>query len=88
MCQCRRRGLEVRSPSIYPSRMSLAATTAPMPLEGYLAAERVAETKSEFHDGTILTGGGTGPHSQIAVGLTRELSVSAKRRAARSSIPT
>ena len=59
--------------------MPLASPTAPLTFEQYLAAERVAETKSEFHDGRVFAmAGGTGPHSQLAVGLTRELSIFAK----------
>jgi Uma2 family endonuclease len=54
--------------------MSLAAPIAPLSIEQYLSAERIAETKSEFHDGQILAiAGGTGPHSQIAVRLAGAL---------------
>lgn len=61
--------------------MPLAKSTAPLSLEEYLAAERVAETKHEFHGGHVFAmAGGTGPHSQIAVGLTAELRNFAKAR--------
>ena len=61
--------------------MPLAASTAPLSFEEYLAAERVAETKHEFHGGHVFAmAGGTGPHSQIAVGLKRELSMFAKAK--------
>ena len=54
--------------------MSLAAPIAPLSIEQYLAAERIAETKSEFHDGQVFAmAGGTGPHSQIAVKLAGAL---------------
>ena len=61
--------------------MSLAVSQAPLSLEQYLAAERSAETKSEFHDGKVFAmAGGTGPHSQIAVGFIRELGNIAKAK--------
>jgi Uma2 family endonuclease len=42
--------------------------------EEYLALERVAATKSEYHDGRIIAmAGGTGPHSQLAVRLAGAL---------------
>ena len=48
--------------------MSVAAQTARPSAEEYLALERVARAKSEYHDGRIVAmAGGTGPHSQLAV---------------------
>ena len=42
--------------------------------EEYLALERVARTKSEYHDGRIVAmDGGTGPHSQVAVKIAGAL---------------
>lgn len=42
--------------------------------EEYLAFERAAETKSEYHDGTIVSmPGGTAPHSLLAMKLGSEL---------------
>jgi len=61
--------------------MSLAAPTSLLTIHEYLATERAAETKSEFHDGRICgMAGGTGPHSQIAVGFTGELRTFAKAK--------
>ena len=61
--------------------MSLAAPIAPLSIEQYLAAERIAETKSEFHDGRVFAmAGGTGPHSQVAAAFTRELGNYAKAK--------
>jgi Uma2 family endonuclease len=61
--------------------MSLAASTMSLSVEQYLAAERVAETKSEFHDGQMFAmAGGTGLHSQLAAALTRELGNLAKAK--------
>ena len=54
--------------------MPLAASTAPLTFEEYLAAERLAETKSEFHGGQVFAmAGGTSPHSQVAVAFAAEL---------------
>ena len=52
-----------------------AALKTPLPTaEEYLAVERAAETKSEYHDGRILAmAGGTGPHSQVAVKIAGAL---------------
>lgn len=48
--------------------MSIAASASDFSLQGYIAAERTAEKKSEFHDGRVVAmAGGTGPHSQVAV---------------------
>jgi len=53
--------------------MSRAATPLLSP-EEYLAFEREAETKHEYHDGEIVAmAGGTGPHSLLAVNLGSEL---------------
>ena len=61
--------------------MPLAAPRSPLTFEEYLAAERVAETKSEFHDGRVFAmAGGTNVHSQIAVGLAAELRGFAKTK--------
>ena len=43
--------------------------------------ERAAESRSEYHDGRIVAmAGGTGPHSQLAAALTRELGNFAKAK--------
>ena len=48
--------------------MSIAASASGFSLQGYIAAERIAGKKSEFHDGRVVAmAGGTGPHSQVAV---------------------
>ena len=48
--------------------MSAAAQTPLPTAEEYLALERAARSKSEYHDGRIFAmAGGTGPHSQVAV---------------------
>jgi len=53
--------------------MSDAARPFVTPQE-YLALERAAELKSEYHDGRIVAmAGGTGPHSLLAVGLASAL---------------
>ncbi len=54
--------------------MSLAAPRSPLTFEEYLAAERVAETKSEFHGGEVFAmAGGTANHSKIAVKISGAL---------------
>ena len=61
--------------------MSAGAQTPLLSAEEYLALERVAQTKSEYHDGRILAmAGGTGPHSQTAAAFTRELGNFAKAK--------
>ena len=61
--------------------MSAALKTPPLSAEEYLALERVAQTKSEYHDGRILAmAGGTGPHAQIAAAFTGELHHFAKAK--------
>jgi Uma2 family endonuclease len=52
-----------------------AGIPPPLPsAEEYLARERVAETKSEYHDGRIVAmAGGTGAHSQLAVKIAGAL---------------
>jgi Uma2 family endonuclease len=48
--------------------MSIAAHRSAVSVEEYLARERVAESKSEYHAGEMVAmAGGTGPHSQLAV---------------------
>lgn len=47
--------------------------------EEYLATERKAETKSEFHDGEIFAmAGGTAPHAELAATFIRELGTRSK----------
>ena len=59
--------------------MPLAISTAPLSLEEYLAAERVAETKHEFHGGKVLArASDNSTHSQIAVRFMTELRQLAK----------
>jgi len=54
--------------------MLAAAKNPPLPLDAYLALERAAEFKSEFHDGQLVgMAGGTGPHSQLAVKIAGSL---------------
>jgi Uma2 family endonuclease len=61
--------------------MPLAASTPQLSIQEYLAVERTAETKSEFHDGRVFAmAGGTGLHSQLAAALTRELGIFAKAK--------
>ncbi len=61
--------------------MSAAAQTPHLSAEEYLAIERAAQTKSEYHDGRIVAmAGGTGPHSQVAVNFTTELRNFAKAK--------
>ena len=61
--------------------MSAAAQIPLLSAEEYLAHERLAQTKSEYHDGRILAmAGGTGPHSQVAAAFTRELGNFAKAK--------
>jgi Uma2 family endonuclease len=61
--------------------MSAAAQVPPVSIEEYLAVERAAEIKSEYHDGRIVAmAGGTGPHSQLAASFTRELGNFAKMK--------
>ena len=57
------------------SRMGLAAATRPRLSEAeYLALERAAEFRSEYHDGEVFAmAGGTPEHSLIATNLLREL---------------
>jgi Uma2 family endonuclease len=63
------------------ARMSNPAQPVQFTAEEYLARERAAETKSEFHDGRIVAmAGGTGPHSQLACGFVRELGNIAKAK--------
>jgi Uma2 family endonuclease len=53
--------------------MSGTATPLLSP-EEYLAFERAAETRHEYHDGEIVAmAGGTGPHSLLALNLGSEL---------------
>jgi Uma2 family endonuclease len=61
--------------------MSATAKVPPVSIEEYLAVERAAEVKSEYHDGRIVAmAGGTGPHSQLAASFTRELGNFAKTK--------
>ena len=61
--------------------MSAASQSCLYSAEEYLSLERLAQTKSEYHDGRILAmTGGTGAHSQIAVHLATELGNSAKTK--------
>ena len=54
--------------------MLVAAKIPPVSIEQYLAIERSAENKSEYHDGRIVAmAGGTGPHSQLAVRIAGAL---------------
>ena len=54
--------------------MLSAASSSRVSAEDYLARERAAESKSEFHDGMIVSrAGGTGPHSQLAVRIAGAL---------------
>ena len=54
--------------------MSAALQSSRYSAEEYLAIERLAQTKSEYHDGRILAmAGGTGPHSQVAVKIAGAL---------------
>ncbi|MEO6750565.1 MAG: Uma2 family endonuclease [Chthoniobacteraceae bacterium] len=47
--------------------------------EEYLARERVAETKSEYHDGAVFAmAGGTAPHAELAATFIRELGARGK----------
>ena len=49
--------------------------------EEYLAVEREAETRSEYHDGEVVAmAGGTGPHSLLAMNLGSELRQQLKGR--------
>lgn len=51
-----------------------ATSIAPLSFEEYLAAERIAETKSEFYDGQIFPRpSGNAPHSRISVHFAAEL---------------
>ncbi len=59
--------------------MPAASTTPHVSPEEYLALERAARTKNEYHDGNVWAmAGGTGPHSQVAAAFTRELGNYAK----------
>jgi Uma2 family endonuclease len=61
--------------------MSAAAQTPHLSAEEYLAIERAARTKSEYHDGRIVAmAGGTGPHSQVAVKIAGSLDRSTAAR--------
>lgn len=63
----------------YPMSSAASPLLAP---EQYLALEREAETKSEYHDGTIVAmAGGTAPHSLLAVKVASELTHRLKGRA-------
>lgn len=54
--------------------MSAAAKTPHVSPEEYLASERSALAKSEYHDGRVVAmAGGTGPHSQVAVKISGAL---------------
>ena len=54
--------------------MSIACSASDFSLKEYVAAERTAEKKSEFHNGRVVAmAGGTGPHSQVAVKLAGAL---------------
>lgn len=53
--------------------MSSAASPLMTP-EEFLAFEREAETKHEYHDGVVIDmAGGTGPHAELAMNLGAEL---------------
>ena len=61
--------------------MSAAAKTPYLSPEEYLAIERSALAKSEYHDGRVVAmAGGTGPHSLVAAAFTRELGNFAKAK--------
>ena len=61
--------------------MSAAAETPRLSPEEYLAIERSALAKSEYHDGQVIAmAGGTGPHSLVAAAFTRELGNFAKAK--------
>lgn len=61
--------------------MAAPAQTPLYSVDEYLALERVADTKSEYHDGRIFAmAGGTGPHSLVAAAFTRELGNVAKAK--------
>ena len=69
------------SPPGYPRLILIAASAPDFSLDEYIAAERTAEKKSEFHNGRVVAmAGGTGPHSQIAAAFTRELGNFAKAK--------
>ena len=60
---------------IFPSRLTP---------EQYLASEREAETKHEFHDGRLVAmAGGTGTHAELATNLAAELRIRTKGRPCR-----
>ena len=58
--------------------MSQAAQSL-LTADEYLAAERAAETKSEYHDGQIFAmAGGTAPHAELAMNFGAELRARSK----------
>ena len=58
--------------------MSQAAQSL-LTADEYLAVERAAETKSEYHDGQIFAmAGGTAPHAELAMNFGAELRARSK----------
>ena len=58
--------------------MSQAAQSL-LTVDEYLAVERIAETKSEYHDGQVFAmAGGTAPHAELAATFIRELGARSK----------